>query len=754
MAQNVNYGRDQIIQTGAGNLNVTNIGRDLIQTFSTTVSNPHKALWRTVAAVGASHTSEQQYTRGTCLEGTRQKALGDIHTWRVSGNPSHPICWLFGTAGVGKSAIALTIAKACEEDGLAASFFFFRADPKRNNPSALMPTITLGLRSKIPSLRTFIDERIDRDPTILVASLEVQFEELILKPSLRMKRSGLEGESVQKIPNLVILDGLDECGDEDTQLRILTIILSSYGLPSTWSPLKFLICSRPEAWIREAFNEVHLSRVTKRINLNNASQTDLDIEQYFIREFEAIRTSPKFRRVQFPAPWPSEGDLRWLVRKASSQFVYAKTAAEFVKLPYSNPLDQLYTILHYDPGNQLLSSPFPELDRLYHIILSVNPNREKLLSILAAIFLLPPLGPPSPDFIELLLGLTSGDVDLALRSMHSVLNIQYGEANITAFHTSFSDYLFDRTRAGIFFINRPAQSHSLARQWLQALSAERLRQHRCKISYLPYQPRFLTPDPAAFAGRLGPTFAQPSRELLADLRNVELSAVLLFKTWPYNTPFRDLVCEAEPYVIDRLKKEPKHFHLESNYEMEEVPNAGFDNLEHAVIIQLSGYRWWQPLGLGGASRSSALWPFRVTDCRCDLERDLGRSSSSHKRYEAACLRALKALVSEASNYCSDSAPHVRYTFEHLIDSSLLQHSARDTLLVSSMPNFKIEERRTKLLDWLETCPQHYATEAETLKSEIMSLFKPRGNRSYRRSRIVTRYPASRVPTGPHETEVD
>ncbi|KAK1218923.1 hypothetical protein PQX77_018365 [Marasmius sp. AFHP31] len=442
--RNINYGRDQNLHTGTGDLNVNNIGRDLVQNVTTTVSNPHKALWRKVAAVGASHTSEQQYTRGTCLEGTREEALGDIHTWRVSGDPSLPICWLFGKAGVGKSAIAMTVAKACEEDGLVASFFFFRSDAKRDNPSALIPTIALGLRSKFPSLRTFIDERISRDPTILEANLEDQFRELVLKPSLLLERSELEGQLVQKVPNLVIIDGLDECDDEGTQLRILSVIMTSYQqLPSTWSPLRFLICSRPEAWIQEAFDEVDLSRLSQRIDLNVASQTDRDIQRYLICEFKAIHTSPKFRCFRIPSSWPSEEDLWRLVQKSSSQFVYAVTAVKFVKTPYSNPLDQLHTILKYDPGNPPSNSPFPELDQLYYIILSINPNHEKLLLVLSAVLIFGACGyRSSPEFIEVLLDLAPGDVHMTLRAMHSVLDL-HDEDRITVSHTSFRDYLFD-----------------------------------------------------------------------------------------------------------------------------------------------------------------------------------------------------------------------------------------------------------------------------------------------------------------------
>ncbi|KAK1233386.1 hypothetical protein PQX77_003459 [Marasmius sp. AFHP31] len=473
--QPANYGRDQNFHTGAGDLNVNNIGRDLVQNFTTmALDSAYEDLRRKVVAAGASHTSEQQYTRRSCLEGTREEALGDIHTWRTSGDPSLPICWLVGKAGVGKSAIAMTVAKACEEDGLVASFFFFRPDPKRNNPSALIPTIALGLMTKFPPLRTFIDERVHQDPTILGANLKVQFQELVFKPSLRMEQSGIKkGKSVQKVPNLIIIDGLDECGDEDTQLRVLSVILSSYQqFPLTWSPLKFLICSRPEAWIREAFDKVDLHRVTKRIALTNASQTDRDIERYLRNEFEIIRTSPKYSRLRFPSPWPSEENLQRLVRKSSSQFVYAATAMKIVKTPYSNPLDQLCTVLEYDPGNPSSNSPFPELDRLYHIILSMNPNREKLLLVLAVPLI---IGDASADFIEILLDLAPGDVDITLRAMHSVLDIH--EDRITVSHTSFRDYLFDRARSEIFFIDQDTQTYQLARRWLQALSAERLRRH-------------------------------------------------------------------------------------------------------------------------------------------------------------------------------------------------------------------------------------------------------------------------------------
>ncbi|KAG7094222.1 hypothetical protein E1B28_007829 [Marasmius oreades] len=167
-----------------------NVGHDLVRNFHATAANPHKTLWDAIAGVGASYNSALQFDRGNCLPGTQKAVLRDIHEWSISGSDSPPICWLSGTAGVGKSAIALTVAKSCAENNrLAASFFFFRSDPKRNNPSSLMLTIAHGLVTTIPSLRPIIHGKITTDPRILEATLEEQFRELVVSPLLNVSPS-------------------------------------------------------------------------------------------------------------------------------------------------------------------------------------------------------------------------------------------------------------------------------------------------------------------------------------------------------------------------------------------------------------------------------------------------------------------------------------------------------------------------------------------------------------------------------------
>ncbi|KAK1216452.1 hypothetical protein PQX77_020921 [Marasmius sp. AFHP31] len=268
--QNNNHLGTQNIINGGGEINFVNH-------YNPAAPNPYKTLWEAIAGVGASHKAEHQFSRGGCLEGTRERALGAVHDWAsAKESEALPICWLSGAAGVGKSAIALTIAKSFEAMALlASSFFFFRSDSRRNNPSALMLTIAHALTIITPLMRNPIEQRISADPTILEANLEEQFRDLVLAPSL-MWQGALWGVPV--VPNIVIIDGLDECGDEEAQMRILSIIKTTYHCTPHF-PLRFLICSRPEAWISEEFSDGLLLQLSETIVLDDSSEARDDIRR-------------------------------------------------------------------------------------------------------------------------------------------------------------------------------------------------------------------------------------------------------------------------------------------------------------------------------------------------------------------------------------------------------------------------------------------------------------------------------------------
>ncbi|KAK1215313.1 hypothetical protein PQX77_022082 [Marasmius sp. AFHP31] len=584
-----NYGRDHNVNNGPGPFVVNNAGRDVVNHYQTTIHNPPGNIWGMLSGIGASHKDEHQFGRGNCLPGTRTKALDKIHDWWSARQQDHPICWLSGAAGVGKSAIAMTVAQACEaEESLVSSFFFFRSDPNRNNPSALWLSVAHGLTLAMPALRNIIEEQILNDPTVLDASLERQFRDLILNPAPDWSwPRDLAG--VPPAPTIIVIDGLDECGDEETQLRILSTIQSAYQQVPHF-PLRFLICSRPELWIQEAFADEPLSHLSKRIVLDNSfddlQQSEEDIRRYYHHHFHKITTSRKYKHVRFPSPWPSERDLDILVVRTCAQFVYAATVIKFIMLAYNHPIAQLDIILNSSADNTPANSPYHVLDCLYNVILKSNPDHTQLLLILAVIIILPDCRiDPTPILIEHILGLHSGQVGLTLRGMHSVLEIHDQDKEINLYHTSFRDYLVDQTRSGHFYINIPAQKHIIARHWLQNLTTNKVQTYGYEVIHILLS-LINTESLVTCVHRSDQlysrktiqffwwwevfctSFSEPTHELLDDLQNVDLASMYLV-----HCHFRQELNSWEGVFKD-LAKWVKQYRDSGNHKTKDKQEAG------------------------------------------------------------------------------------------------------------------------------------------------------------------------------------
>ncbi|KAK1219318.1 hypothetical protein PQX77_017971 [Marasmius sp. AFHP31] len=629
---NNNHSGTQNIQYGVGQVS----GREVNLHFSTKGSKGLKRLSDAIAGVGASHKAEHQFSRGECLEGTRKSARTAIHNWASAKGPEAlPICWLSGAAGVGKSAIALTIAKAFEAAAiLTSSFFFFRSDPRRNNPTSLILTIAHGLATTIPLMRDHIEQRISTDPTILEASLEEQFRELVTLPAVTWSIDGSQRDA-PVIPSIIIIDGLDECGDEETQLRILSIIQSAYQ-QTPHLPLRFLICSRPEAWIQEAFSDESLSRLSRNFTLDNSLEAREDVRRYYIRHFHEITTSQKYRQVQFPSPWPSVQDLDTLVERSCAQFVYATTLVKFIKLAGGHPIIQLRLILQSTVKVQPSRSPYRDLDCLYQVILSANPIQDELILILVAILIFPEHeADPTPAVIEAVLGLPSGQVDLTLRGMYSVLEIGGWKEHIRLYHTSFREYLLDYMRSGI---DIAAQKNIIAGRWLQSLSIDRL-QGLSNGQF--YNESYFRPMGWM---TLCKSLAQPTLDLLKNLLSVDLGV--------------------EP--------------------------------QHKIMYRIAEYATGcsHILGLGTGTIDWGQQPVLLSECHCDLSGEQESHNPQHNAYQDACMEYAKALTSKFAEMIAQgdreeegSGIELVEIFCNLVVSALVKHCCLGTELFLLCQNF-------------------------------------------------------------------
>ncbi|KAE9405791.1 hypothetical protein BT96DRAFT_305248 [Gymnopus androsaceus JB14] len=420
-----------------------------------------KILHRNVVQ-GAFYNSEQRFPPPNCHPGTRTQVLEILRHWitDVAGRTS--IYWLYGAAGMGKSAVAQTISEEFSASDLAASFFFARADPSRNNLSSFFITIAYQLAASSelgPLLKHPIHLAVSENPGIAHAALEQQFRDLIVLPCKWLTTTcRLTAEQWKSLPRLIVIDGLDECIDIASQERLLSIIRKAKSATPPL-PFKFLICSRPEPCIRNAFSHRAFHRILDCTDIGESFESSKDIAEFFRHGFDKIRRKHGRSMVHVAENWPGNGIIQQLVQKACGQFIYANTVLKYVGDHDGFPVEQLEIILKITvPDN--FQSPYPDLDLLYVQILSVCTQRELLLDVMAHIlrpadtFLDKRYEETSAFVIEGVFSLAKGKLWSLLSRLHSVLFIPENDHDsITVRHASFIDFLTDQKRSGSYFVN-------------------------------------------------------------------------------------------------------------------------------------------------------------------------------------------------------------------------------------------------------------------------------------------------------------
>ncbi|KAF9043174.1 hypothetical protein BJ165DRAFT_1322160, partial [Panaeolus papilionaceus] len=177
------------------------------------------------AAPAAFHNSRERSDPPRCHPKTRKPTLQTILDFSSNrAKSSARILWLDGPAGAGKSAIAQTVADTLsQKQGLAASFFFSHipSEDQRHHEQRLILTIAYQLIQNIPSIRPYIEDVITHNPAVFGLNLDDQVEALILYPFQRIQREEPAALNHEGPPRMIIVDGLDECGDKQAQLRVL-----------------------------------------------------------------------------------------------------------------------------------------------------------------------------------------------------------------------------------------------------------------------------------------------------------------------------------------------------------------------------------------------------------------------------------------------------------------------------------------------------------------------------------------------------
>jgi len=238
--------------------------------------------------------SPPSYPPSSIVPVTRADILAQIQEWLEDQRNSSSILWLYGPPKAGKSVSAQTTAEQCRANKQLGGTFFFRRDGiEEDQTHFLFATVAYQLACNIPGLLEPINRIMCLDPTLPTKSMVTQFQSLIVEAFAHYIPSPTAPI------HIIILDRLDECPNQESQLEILHIIARSTA--ELKLPLRYIITSRPEPHLLDAFKSDPLYEVTRSISIDDqydstnhdpSSQSDPQQEHHSSPLLRAFVRSP------------------------------------------------------------------------------------------------------------------------------------------------------------------------------------------------------------------------------------------------------------------------------------------------------------------------------------------------------------------------------------------------------------------------------------------------------------------------------
>ncbi|EKM75182.1 hypothetical protein AGABI1DRAFT_132533 [Agaricus bisporus var. burnettii JB137-S8] len=444
--------RSQGMFYGAHDLNVTGTFVDASVTYNDTPTNHfmEKLLEKTIP--GAEFDSSDRDPPPRCQPGTRlailERCLHFIHTCEGK----RKMRWVVGAAGVGKSAVMQSVVESLELQASCHASVFFSVNGRSDGTKAFI-TISYQFAAKFKLYRQLVERMIVGDPALLRASMAKQFFKLIAEPFIHNPQLNAAGRI------LIVIDGLDECGNPRTQQEILRLIFDlCITYPS--SPLIWLIASRPEQHITSFFSRADVMPVYEKEEIEvDSDGARADVGRFLRDELKKIKEASD----SVDQWWPEERDLWKLADASGGLFAYAQAVVRYIgDSTIASPASQLSDVLNLIDNHSMTDVP-PEdhpmafLDALYARILSKVPpkimiNARRILLTLVSDGQVGWRLVPT-NFLVLCnwLGMTPDEAYANVNHLRCVLQIPTRDAAhrecLQPFHKSFIDYISDSTRS-------------------------------------------------------------------------------------------------------------------------------------------------------------------------------------------------------------------------------------------------------------------------------------------------------------------
>ncbi|KAF9441137.1 hypothetical protein P691DRAFT_715323, partial [Macrolepiota fuliginosa MF-IS2] len=432
-----------------------NRAHDIVMNHPIFIANPENdsAVMEFLAnrgTIDATLTATARHPPPECHAETRLSLRDRIMTWFRDPDRDSNILWLRGPAGVGKTAVAQTIAQECKNQGLLVATFFFSRPNNRNDPDCVIPTLAYQFSRANLSYKHAVTSLLIKDPRFFENALPTQFQHLIVDLLSSCDYDPTFG------PILIVLDGLDECHSDDSQKAFIELVTKfasgcrKDGLPYVW-----IITSRPEWQIVSTFDELQGPGQyhEERLHVHDP-ESQRDVERVLRYGFSKIRQKYRDSFTE-GEPWPGEAQIRVVSEMASGHFAFADTLIKFVgNAVVEDPVDQLEICLDFLQGNNVPeggANPLDPLALLYRGILQTahKMHHHNAILILATSFLhtedmfSDSFRTSIGDIVNFLF-LDKGKFHRSLRKLHSVVSVpsvEHPDQPLEIYHRSFGDFI-------------------------------------------------------------------------------------------------------------------------------------------------------------------------------------------------------------------------------------------------------------------------------------------------------------------------
>jgi hypothetical protein len=395
-----------------------------------------------------------------CSTNTRVALLNNITDWSV--NPGdHRLFWLYGIAGAGKSSVANTVASQLQEQGILGGCFFSRRDDLNlSNPKKVLPTLAYQLARVNSNYRELLIQSLNQRSLSNEMSVQDQFD--ILFGNIHKGHTSAKGSLQDWSKYVIVIDAIDEIGDETERSRLLQSIIELHDNPLF--PSLFLT-SRKETDIAGVFaRQSVMDRDIMKYNTGD------DIKTY-IYTFLKDKGNTSFGLEL------SDKDVRALVEHSSGLFIWTSTVLKLLSksFNYREDLTQILSASQNHQKNSVLYNTYITILDIASGDKSMR-NRESISEILSAVLSASRVKPFTKSMLRIVFAQDHNAekrLEIIIQRLHSVISVDSSDdTHIRVYHTSFLDFLQDKDSCGAYFRDESEICEKITQKCLEHLCKE------------------------------------------------------------------------------------------------------------------------------------------------------------------------------------------------------------------------------------------------------------------------------------------